>query len=80
MMAVPVPPDYFREAQSWDADRAAQFRRNARLAWWVAGAGWICAVAGCIVTADSRQEDADAEFWIYARAVVADGSDGHSVP
>jgi type IV secretion system protein VirB8 len=48
MMARSAPPDYFREAQSWDADRAAQFRRTARLAWWVAGAGWTCALAGCI--------------------------------
>ncbi len=37
--------DYFREAESWDADRAAQLRRVARIAWWVAGAGWFCAVA-----------------------------------
>jgi len=37
--------DYFRDAQSWDADRAAQFRRSARLAWWIAAAGWVCAVA-----------------------------------
>jgi hypothetical protein len=36
---------YFREAESWDADRAAHFRRSARTAWWVAGAGWLCAVA-----------------------------------
>jgi len=51
MTAVSVPPDYFQEAQSWDADRAAQFRRAARLAWWVAGAGWLCAVAGCVALA-----------------------------
>ena len=37
---------YFAEAASWDADRAAQFGRRARVAWWVAGAGWICAIAG----------------------------------
>jgi type IV secretion system protein VirB8 len=36
---------YFREAESWDAERAARFRRSATLAWWVAGAGWISAVA-----------------------------------
>jgi type IV secretion system protein VirB8 len=35
---------YFREAASWDADRAAQSRRSARIAWWVAGAGWSCAL------------------------------------
>jgi len=39
---------YFREAESWDADRAAQFRRSARTAWWVAGAGWTCAVASAL--------------------------------
>jgi type IV secretion system protein VirB8 len=43
-----VPAEYFREAESWDADRAAQFRRTASLAWWVAGAGWLCAVAACV--------------------------------
>jgi type IV secretion system protein VirB8 len=37
---------YCREAESWDADRAAQLRRSATVAWWVAGAGWVCAVAG----------------------------------
>lgn len=36
---------YFEAAESWDADRVAQFRRNTRVAWWVAGAGWVCAVA-----------------------------------
>jgi type IV secretion system protein VirB8 len=51
MTAVSVPPDYFQEAQSWDADRAAQFRQTARLAWWVAGAGWLCAIAGCVALA-----------------------------
>lgn len=35
---------YFAEAASWDADRAAQSRRSARTAWWVAGAGWLCAI------------------------------------
>ena len=34
---------YFAEAASWDADRAAQSRRSARIAWFVAGAGWMCA-------------------------------------
>lgn len=37
---------YFREAQSWDADRSARLRRSTTAAWWVAGAGWMCAVAG----------------------------------
>lgn len=36
---------YFVEAASWDADRAAQADRRARLAWWVATAGWLCAIA-----------------------------------
>jgi len=35
---------YFAEAASWDADRAAQSRRNVRIAWFVAGAGWLCAL------------------------------------
>jgi type IV secretion system protein VirB8 len=36
---------YFRESVSWDADRAAQSGRSARVAWRVAAAGWVCAVA-----------------------------------
>jgi len=32
---------YFKEAASWDADRAAQYRRSARFGWTVAGAGWV---------------------------------------
>jgi type IV secretion system protein VirB8 len=40
-----VLQEYFQEAESWDADRAAQLRRSATVAWWVAGAGWVCAVA-----------------------------------
>jgi type IV secretion system protein VirB8 len=36
---------YFREAVSWDIDRRAQAIRRARIAWIVAGAGWMCAVA-----------------------------------
>ncbi len=35
--------EYFDAAESWDADRIAQFRRYARIAWWAAGAGWLCA-------------------------------------
>jgi type IV secretion system protein VirB8 len=42
---------YFREAESWDADRVAQSRRSARIAWWVAGAGWTCAVASALALA-----------------------------
>ncbi len=36
---------YFREAQSWDADRVRQARRSQRVAWMVAAAGWIAAIA-----------------------------------
>lgn len=46
MSASPPIDDYFREAQSWDADRAAALRRSATRAWWTAGAGWLCAVLG----------------------------------
>lgn len=36
---------YFAEAASWDRDRVAIERRSARVAWWVAGAGWIACLA-----------------------------------
>jgi type IV secretion system protein VirB8 len=36
---------------SWDLDRAAQQRRSARLAWWVAAAGWVCAMACAVALA-----------------------------
>jgi len=39
---------YFAEAASWDADRIAQTRRATRIAWWVAGAGWTCAIATAV--------------------------------
>jgi type IV secretion system protein VirB8 len=39
---------YYAEAASWEADRLAQRRRSERVAWWVAGAGWICAVTALI--------------------------------
>jgi len=51
LIAAPAAEEYFREAESWDADRAAQFRRSARTAWWVAGAGWSCAVASALALA-----------------------------
>jgi type IV secretion system protein VirB8 len=51
LIAAPAAQEYFREAESWDADRAAQFRRSARTAWWVAGAGWSCAVASALALA-----------------------------
>jgi len=36
---------YLTEARSWDADRAAQSRRSARVAWTVAGAGALALLA-----------------------------------
>ena len=51
MITAPAIQGYFREAESWDADRAAQSRRSARTAWWVAGAGWSCAVAAALALA-----------------------------
>ena len=39
---------YFQESQSWEADRAAQQLHSARIAWWVAGAGWACAICGAL--------------------------------
>ena len=35
---------YLAAATDWDRDRADQSRRSARTAWWVAAAGWLCAV------------------------------------
>jgi type IV secretion system protein VirB8 len=51
LITVPAIGEYFREAESWDADRAAQLRRSTRTAWWVAGAGWSCAVASAMALA-----------------------------
>jgi len=48
MTPSPALQAYFREAASWDADRSALARRMARIAWWVAGAGWACATASAI--------------------------------
>lgn len=39
---------YLEEAASWDADRVAQARRAAAIAWRVAAAGWLCAVASVV--------------------------------
>jgi type IV secretion system protein VirB8 len=36
---------YFAEAASWDADRTAQSHRITRIAWMVASAGWLAALA-----------------------------------
>lgn len=40
---------YLREAVSWDIDRVMQTKRSERAAWWVAAAGWFCAMAGAAV-------------------------------
>jgi type IV secretion system protein VirB8 len=45
MSAPDAIEQYFREAESWDADRIEQCRRHVTWAGWVAGAGWICALA-----------------------------------
>lgn len=37
--------EYVREAESWDADRLAMCRRQARWAGWAAAAGWTSAAA-----------------------------------
>ncbi|HEX3843735.1 MAG TPA: type IV secretion system protein [Steroidobacteraceae bacterium] len=37
--------DYLEEAASWDGDRMAQAARSAAVAWRVAMAGWLCAIA-----------------------------------
>lgn len=42
---------YFEEAASWDADRVSQAGRAAAVAWRVAAAGWLCAVASGIALA-----------------------------
>jgi type IV secretion system protein VirB8 len=39
---------YLAEAASWDADSVAQARRSSRIAWGVAGAGWMAALAAVI--------------------------------
>jgi type IV secretion system protein VirB8 len=39
---------YLEEAASWDADRVAQGARAAVVAWRVAAAGWLCAVASIV--------------------------------
>jgi type IV secretion system protein VirB8 len=39
---------YFLEAQTWDADRNSQLLRTSRAAWWMAAAGWSCAIAASI--------------------------------
>jgi type IV secretion system protein VirB8 len=48
MKAVKDLEVYLKEARSWDADRAAQFGRDKRIAWWTAAAGWVCAVSATL--------------------------------
>ena len=48
MTATPDAQAYFDAADSWDTDRVAQFRRNSLIAWRVAAAGWLCAVASAV--------------------------------
>lgn len=40
-----APREYLEEAASWDADRMAQAAHAAAVAWRVAMAGWLCALA-----------------------------------
>lgn len=47
-MAASDAQAYFAAADSWDTDRVAQFRRITRIAWRVAAAGWLCAVASAV--------------------------------
>jgi type IV secretion system protein VirB8 len=44
----PALERYLKEAISWDSDREAQTQRSERTAWWVAGAGWLCAIASTV--------------------------------
>ncbi len=37
--------EYFEEARTWDMDRSAQLHRSAAVAWRVAAAGWLSALA-----------------------------------
>jgi type IV secretion system protein VirB8 len=46
MNAEPELEAYWAEAASWDADRVRMASRSSRRAWWVAAAGWSCAVMG----------------------------------
>jgi type IV secretion system protein VirB8 len=39
---------YLQEAASWDADRVARAGRSAAVAWRVAAAGWLCAMASAV--------------------------------
>lgn len=41
----PALERYLKESISWDSDREARIKRSERIAWWVASAGWVCAIA-----------------------------------
>src|SRR5881409_1102242 len=45
MKTDPALERYLKEAISWNSDREAQTKRSERTAWWVAGAGWLSAIA-----------------------------------
>ena len=47
----PSLSSYYAEARSWESERVASGERLARRAWWVAGAGWMAAVACAIALA-----------------------------
>lgn len=48
-MSGEVPlPRHIGEGLLWDADRSALLGRSMRAAWYVAGAGWVCAVAAAV--------------------------------
>lgn len=51
MSSEPELQGYFLEAQSWEADRTTEQRHSARTAWWVATAGWTCALSGALALA-----------------------------
>src|SRR5262249_10555775 len=42
----PALEQYFNDSISWDTDRVLRTQHSERTAWWVAGAGWFCAIAG----------------------------------
>ena len=45
MKTDPALEGYFEEAASWDADRLRQGQRTTRVAFGVAGAGWLAVLA-----------------------------------
>lgn len=76
---------YFHDAQSWDADRTAQSRRSAQVAWWVATAGWTCAVAGALALVALMPLKRVEPFVVRVDNAtgivdVVPGYDGHATP